>query len=218
MGLIRRSHKIYLRPTQKWDKTRIAEESMLVKTFGLKNKKEIYVAQRIVKKIRDAAKRLIAQKNPKEEIRFLNRIKAKGYVPETATLGDVLDITVENVLSRRLQTVVFKRKLAKTIKQARQYVTHRKIKVKNTIISIPSYSVTLEEEKQMAAVVVGKPQLQNSKKVEIKQEVETSQMKQKAEDSIETQNNTNVDSNKNQEIKGISSEKTQEIKEVENNA
>ncbi len=164
MGLTRRSHKIYQRPSQKWDKARIAEESVIVRTYGLKNKKEIYVAQGIVKKIRDAAKRLIAQKNQDEEKKFLAKIKAKGYVPVDAVLGDVLDLNVETVLSRRLQTIVYKHKLAKTVKQARQNVTHRKIKINNATINIPSYPVTLEEEKQMTlAIHIGKSQTIKSK-------------------------------------------------------
>ncbi|NCS98442.1 MAG: 30S ribosomal protein S4 [Candidatus Huberarchaeum crystalense] len=195
MGLTRKSHKIYLRPTQKWDKARIAEEKVIVKTFGLKNKKEIYVAQGIVKKIRDAAKRLIAQKNLDEEAKFLTKIKEKGYISGTSTLGDVLDINVEKVLSRRLQTVVFKHKIAKTIKQARQSVTHRKIKIKDKVIDIPSYPVTLEEEKQMTVdIVVGKPQVQKDTKNEIKE------IKQETETKTKT------------------SQITQEIKEIKSNA
>lgn len=156
MGLTRKSRKIYSRPKQKWDKARIAEEATIVKKFGLKNKRELYVAYRTLKKIRNTAKRLIAQKNPEEEKRFLDKIMERGYLPKTGTLGDVLDITIENILSRRLQTIVFKHKLAKTIKQARQLVVHRKIKVKNAVINIPSYSVSVEEEKQITVNVNSK--------------------------------------------------------------
>lgn len=68
---------------------------------------------------------------------------------ETAALDDVLDLTQEDILERRLQTVVFRKGLSKTIHQARQLITHGHIAVGDRRVTVPSYIVTTEEETQI---------------------------------------------------------------------
>jgi len=55
-------------------------------------------------------------------------------------------LTVEDILERRLQTIVFRKGLAKTIHQARQLITHGHIAIGNQRVTVPSYLVTREEE------------------------------------------------------------------------
>jgi len=68
-------------------------------------------------------------------------------VRSDATLDDLLILTPEAFLERRLQTVVFKKGLAKTIKQARQLITHGFIAINGRRVTAPSYMVNLEEER-----------------------------------------------------------------------
>ena len=52
-------------------------------------------------------------------------------------------------MERRLQTIVMKKGLARTIKQARQMITHKHIIVGNKVIPSPSYLVTVDDESRI---------------------------------------------------------------------
>ena len=80
------------------------------------------------------------------EKQLLNRLHRLGILPETAVLDDVLDLSVEDLLERRLQTLVFRRGLTKSIHQARQLVTHGHVAIEGKRVSSPSYLVLREEE------------------------------------------------------------------------
>jgi ribosomal protein S4 len=53
-------------------------------------------------------------------------------------------------MERRLQTIVHRSGLAKSIHQARQFVTHGHISVAGDIVSVPSYVVQREQESRIA--------------------------------------------------------------------
>ena len=53
-------------------------------------------------------------------------------------------------MERRLQTLVFRAGLAKTIHQARQFVSHGHVTVANEIVSVPGYIVKRDEESRIA--------------------------------------------------------------------
>ncbi|MCL1966091.1 MAG: 30S ribosomal protein S4, partial [Candidatus Bathyarchaeota archaeon] len=61
-------------------------------------------------------------------------------------LDDVLDLTIEDILERRLQTIVFRKSLARTIFQSRQLITHAHISINNRRVTIPGYIVPKGEE------------------------------------------------------------------------
>ena len=67
-------------------------------------------------------------------------------VEKDAKLEDVLTITLKDVMGRRLQTLVFKKNLARSVKQARQFINHNHIYVAGKNITSPSYLVSREEE------------------------------------------------------------------------
>ena len=69
-----------------------------------------------------------------------------GVVGPEARFEDVLSLTVEDLLKRRLQTIVFEKGFAKTIYQARQFIVHGHIQVVGKKIDSPSYIVKKEEE------------------------------------------------------------------------
>lgn len=68
---------------------------------------------------------------------------------EGVTLDDVLSLGIEDMLSRRLQTIVYKRGSAVSPLQARQLIVHRHVKIGERIVSVPGYQVTSEEEKHI---------------------------------------------------------------------
>ena len=148
MGDPRRRHRRYSRPSHPFRAERIAEENELVRKYGLKNKKEIWRARTVIGRFRQQARSLLASsgelvdKNKKELLDRLNRVG----IMEGRSIDDVLALTVEHLLDRRLQTIVLKKGLASTATQARQLVGHGHILVGNKIVSIPSYIVPKDEE------------------------------------------------------------------------
>ena len=106
----------------------------------------------MLSKFRGIARSLIGkapEERGKMEEELLTRLKRLGVLPETAVLDDVLDLTVEDILERRLQTIVFRKGLAKTIHQARQLITHGHISIGKQRVTVPGYLVTREEENQI---------------------------------------------------------------------
>ena len=140
---MKRKHKKYSKPKRPFDKARIEEEAQIKKEFGLKNKREIWRAEAKLKAIRERAKRLI-KKDIEEQKIFFEKLNKIGL--NVKSIADVLSLDKKDILKRRLQTMVFKKGLAPTIKTARQLVTHKKVFVKEKIVNVPSYIVPVELE------------------------------------------------------------------------
>uniref|UniRef100_A0A453K532 RNA-binding S4 domain-containing protein n=1 Tax=Aegilops tauschii subsp. strangulata TaxID=200361 RepID=A0A453K532_AEGTS len=64
-------------------------------------------------------------------------------------LDYVLALTAENFLARRLQTLVFKAGMAKSIHHARVLIRQRHIRVGRQIVNVPSFMVRVESEKHI---------------------------------------------------------------------
>ena len=143
-----KKHKKYSRPRKPFDKLRIEEENVLVKNYGLKNKREIWKASDRIGKIREQAKKLITASQEEQKLFLLKFIKL-GLIGKNAQIDDMLALSGEDLLKRRLQTIVQKIKIAATPKQARQFITHKHISISGKIVNIPSYMVSLEEEKEI---------------------------------------------------------------------
>jgi small subunit ribosomal protein S4 len=143
---MKRKHKIYSRPKRPFDKKRIEEEGTIKAEFGLKNKREIWRAEAKIKSIRERAKKIVSAKD-EEKKAFFEKLNESGF--KVNSIGDVLSLTKEDYLKRRLQTIVFKKGLAKTPKEARQLITHKKILVEGNAVNIPSYPVSLDKEKKI---------------------------------------------------------------------
>ncbi|MCK4997471.1 30S ribosomal protein S4 [Candidatus Pacearchaeota archaeon] len=147
MGDIKRKRKMFSRPRKLFDRTRMDEENVLVKRYGLKNKKEIWKAKTAVSKLRRRAKSLIG-KDVEEQQVFFDKLNRNGMA--VTSISDVLALTEESVFERRLQTMLFKKKLANTIKQARQLIVHKNVVVDGTIVNIPSFIVTKDLENKIS--------------------------------------------------------------------
>jgi len=145
---VRKQHKRYSRPRKLFEKTRIKEENIILQKYGLKNKKEIWRADSYIGRIRGQAKDLIPQSAEKQQ-EFIQRLAKIGLIKAGEQLDDVLALTKEDILERRIQTIVLRKGLAKTAKEARQLITHRHIILGDRIITIPSQIVAIDEEKEV---------------------------------------------------------------------
>jgi len=155
MGDPKKIRKKFSKPRHPWQKARIEEEKVLVIEFGLKNKREIYRTNAMISRIIDHFKILNVQTTPqaqKEKEELLARVKRMGLVAHDKDLTAVLDVKVNDVLSRRLQTIVCKKKLARTVKQARQFITHRHILVNGIVVDAPGYLVTVSDEEAISFI------------------------------------------------------------------
>lgn len=146
---MRTQRKQYETPTRAWQEDRIQDEKRLREEYGLANKREVWKAQSAVRDFRQRARDLNAEEDEEREEQLLRKLSELDIVDEDATLNDVLDITVEDVLERRLPTLVYRRGLAETPKEARQLVSHGHILIGNQRVNIPSYLVTQTEEQDI---------------------------------------------------------------------
>ena len=149
MGHPKLKKKTYSKPTHPWQKERLEEEKALLDEFGLKNKKEVWRVASLLRKYAKQAKNLIALTTPQAEIekaQLSKKLYSLGLIEETAKIEDVLTITLRDILGRRLQTLIHKNNLAKSIRQARQFISHEHILIGDKKITSPSYLVSREEE------------------------------------------------------------------------
>jgi small subunit ribosomal protein S4 len=140
---MKRKHKSYSKPKRPFDKERIDEEAVIKKEFGLKNKKEIWKADAQIKKMREKAKKLIG-KDEQDQKALFERLNKIGM--DVHSIADILALEKKNYLNRRLQTIVFKKELAQSVKEARQLITHKKVLVDGKVVNKPSFIVPLELE------------------------------------------------------------------------
>jgi len=161
-----RKHKNYSRPKKPFELGRIKDENILLAKYGLKNKREIWKTTAKVNYFRHRAMDL--SDSPQEEKNILfNKLKNIGL--NVSSTADVLALTIEDLLNRRLQTIVFKKAHASSIKQARQFITHRKVLINNKVNNVPGYIVSIEEEKNLSIkpLKLNKKE-QNESNVEVK--------------------------------------------------
>ncbi|MEM2874951.1 MAG: 30S ribosomal protein S4 [Candidatus Hadarchaeales archaeon] len=146
---MKRQRKKYLRPSHPWEKERMDAEDQLLRKYGLRRKREIWRTQTILRNFRRQARDLLAAAGPQAELetrQLLSRLQKLGLVGENATLDDVLGLTVEKLLERRLQSVVHRLGLARTQREARQLIVHGHIAIGGKRVNVPSYLVPVEEE------------------------------------------------------------------------
>ena len=153
MGDPKFSRRSYDTPSHPWQGERIKAEVVLVKSYGLKNKTEVWKAQSVLRNYRKQARELQAllrggdAQAKKEADALLNKCGRIGVLPlEGATLNDILALTEKNILGRRLQTIVYEKGLASTITQARQMIVHGHIFMNGHKVTVPGYIVTRNEE------------------------------------------------------------------------
>jgi len=149
MGDPKKQRKKYETPRFAWRTDALQSELRLLGQYGLRNKRELWRHETTLSRFREIARSLLgmsAEERKKPEKQLLDRLNRLGILPETAALDDVLDLTIEDILERRLQTIVFNKGLAKSIHQARQLITHGHIAIEDKRVPSPSYLVLRNEE------------------------------------------------------------------------
>ncbi|MCL1979168.1 MAG: 30S ribosomal protein S4 [Methanomassiliicoccaceae archaeon] len=153
MGDPKFSRKSYDTPSHPWQGERIKREVEIVREFGLKNKTEVWKAQTVLRNFRKQSRELQARLRGGdaqariEADALIKKCSRMGLLPVTGSdLNDILILSEGDILSRRLQSVVFDKGLATTIKQARQLITHGHIHINGHRVTVPGYIVSREEE------------------------------------------------------------------------
>ena len=149
MGAPKKLKKKYSKPAHPWQKERILAEKELSKKYGLRRKYEIWKMNSILKNFSRQIKKLIPQKTVHAELersQLLKKLTSLGLLDKSAKIADALSITLKDIMERRLQSLVYKKKLARSVRQARQFIIHRHIMVGDNRMTAPSYLVPVEEE------------------------------------------------------------------------
>jgi len=150
MALPGENTKFYETPNHPYQGERIAEEGDLIGRYGLKNKEELWRAQSQLRKYRREARRLLGRVGEESSDEFIQRLRRIGVLDADEGLDDVLSLDVTDVLERRLQTVAYRKGLANTVSQARQFVSHGHVVIDDRRVTTPSYTVEVDEEDVIA--------------------------------------------------------------------
>jgi small subunit ribosomal protein S4 len=158
MGYPGKNHKSYQTPKRPYEKTRIEEETRLVIEYGLRNKREVWNAQSVLRKYRKGARNLLAIMSSgtdralfeTKRLELISSMQRAGLLGPDADIDDVLSLKVPAQLERRLQTLVYRKGLARSPKQARQLITHGHIAIAGRRVNIPGYRVSRNEESQIS--------------------------------------------------------------------
>merc|ERR1712227_487557 len=149
---LRNFSKTSKNPRRAFDKERLDHELQLLGTYGLKNKREIRRMGLVLSKVRAVARTLLTmeEKDPRRVFQgqaLMRRMIRYGILDEDKQRLDyVLALRIEDFLERRLQTLVHKRGLAKSIHHARVLIRQKHIRVGRQIVDIPSFMVRVESQ------------------------------------------------------------------------
>ena len=149
MGSAKRQRKKFTGPSHPWQKDRILEEKEIREQYGLRRKYEIWKMNSILKNFTRQAKNLVTIRNKqveKERSQLLSKLRSLDLIDKNAKIEDILSLTLNDIMERRLQTLVYRKALARTMSQARQFIVHEHIALGNKTITSPSYLVPSEEE------------------------------------------------------------------------
>ena len=149
MGDPKTSRKIWKKPKRPLNYDLKMDELKTLGTFGLKTKQELWKTQTELSRVRLQARSLLAlrqdERKRKEPI-LMQSLTKIGLVDQSSTLDDVLNLQVNDLLSRRFQTMVQRKLFFKTPYQARQAIVHGHIMIGDSVVTIPSYIVKTDEE------------------------------------------------------------------------
>lgn len=149
MGDPKKQRKSYETPRHPWRRDQLEVELHLMGEYGLRNKRELWRYKTMLSQVRGIARSLLGATEAERaliEREYLAKLGRVGVLSESASIDDILDLEIRDLLERRLQTMVFRRGLAKTLHQARQLVSHGHIAVAGKVVSVPGYMVKRDEE------------------------------------------------------------------------
>ena len=185
MGDPKYPRRVWRKPKRPLNYELKMEELKTLGTFGLRTKRELWKAHTELSRVRHQARSLLAlrqeERQEKEPILMKSLVRI-GLVSNDSTLDDVLNLQVNDLLSRRLQSIVTKKLGFKTPYQARQAIIHGHIMIGDRKVDIPSYVVTLDEEDGVQFA----PESKIPEILEKTQQSETQTTSVETEDSQET--------------------------------
>jgi len=152
LGDPKKQRKTYETPRHPWRRDQLEVELHLLGEYGLRNKRELWRYKTMLSKVRGIARSLLGtgeEERSRIEREYLSKLGRIGVLSGSASIDEVLDLQIRDLLERRLQTMVFRRGLAKSLHQARQLVSHGHIDVAGRVISVPGYMVTRDEEEKL---------------------------------------------------------------------
>jgi small subunit ribosomal protein S4 len=147
MGDPKRIRKKYDTPSHMWDSARIGREHDLKAKYGLRNLRELWILASEIRKMRMNIRSVLSGKSSEKTGReIIARLSRYNIVKGDATPDDLLVVGVEALLERRLQTIVMRKGLARTPRQARQLVAHGLISINGKRVKSPGHLVLASEE------------------------------------------------------------------------
>lgn len=144
MGHPKKQRMKYDRPFKPYDKTRIEREKKLMSEYGLKRKNEIWRAEALLRSFRRRARQLLSRPEEQKKIDLFTKLTKLGI--RCAKVEDVLSVKTEDILSRRLQTVILKKSIAESPKHSRQLIVHGHVAIDGRRMLWPGYLVTSDDE------------------------------------------------------------------------
>lgn len=144
MGHPKKQKKKFESPKRPWDKVRIEKEKKIKQDFGLRRKKEIWRSESLLRDLRRRARELQAKPDEKMQADLFKTVERLGLKAEK--LDDVLSLELTDILSRRLQYVVYKKGLANSIKHARQIIIHGHVYINERKVQYPAFIVSRSVE------------------------------------------------------------------------
>ncbi len=152
MGDPKRQRKKFDSPRFPWQIDTLEAELKILGEYGLRNKREIWRHKTLLSNYRGIGRSLLgksADERKTQEKQLLGKLNRLGILHEESQLDDVLDLALDDILARRLQTLVFRRGLSQSIQQARQLIAHGHISIDGQKVSAPSYLVLRDEEEKI---------------------------------------------------------------------
>lgn len=146
MGHPKKRRMKYDRPFKPYDKARLERESKLLSEYGLKRKNEIWRAEALLRSFRRRARELLTRHEKQKETDLLGKLNKLGI--RCSKIEDVLGVKTEDILSRRLQTIIHKKNIT-GISHSRQLIVHGHVSIDGRRMLWPGYLVTADEEENI---------------------------------------------------------------------
>ncbi|MGC8570001.1 30S ribosomal protein S4 [Caldivirga sp.] len=147
MGDPKRPKKKYVegKPKRLWNSDLLMSELRLIGEYGLRNKKELWLARALLRSIKHRAREILSapmEVREEAEKRLKDRLFRMGLINDVSMpLDSVLALDVTAILERRLQTIVYRKGMARSIHEARQLIVHGHISINGVRVRSPGYLV-----------------------------------------------------------------------------
>lgn len=157
MGDPRRQKKKWRAPRHPWRGDILNQEIRLIGLYGLRNKQELWRSRGVIREIRHRAREVLSlppELRSVKEKEVLNKLQRMGLLHEAAALDDVLGLKIEDILERRIQTIIVRKGAAKTPQHARQLIAHGHILVGEHRVTSPGFLVPKSDEDNIKVLTV----------------------------------------------------------------